>query len=225
MPQDEAAASENPYLIAQTGPRQGERWLLQRDQFLIGRGAECDIAIPDRQISRHHVRLLRTPEGIVVEDLGSKNGTHVNGARISEPTLLQDGDIIQVAFSLELMFVAYDATLPLEGTGFGRQVRLRMDARSHQVWVRGEELAPPLSAPQYRLLEALYRQPSRVVPREEVVAQVWPDVAGDGVSEQAVDALVRRLRDRLAEVDPAHQYVLTVRGHGFRLDNPVESKV
>jgi hypothetical protein len=225
MPQDESAASENPYLIAQTGPQQGERWLLQRDQFLIGRGAECDIAIPDRQISRHHVRLLRTPEGIVVEDLGSKNGTHVNGARISAPTLLQDGDIIQVAFSLELMFVAYDATLPLEGTGFGRQVRLRMDARSHQVWVRGEELAPPLSAPQYRLLEALYRQPSRVVPREEVVAEVWPDVAGDGVSEQAVDALVRRLRDRLAEVDPAHQYVLTVRGHGFRLDNPVESRV
>jgi DNA-binding response OmpR family regulator len=39
------------------------------------------------------------------------------------------------------------------------------------------------------------------------------------VSEQAIDALVRRLRDRLAELDPDHRYVVTVRGHGFRLEN------
>ena len=41
--------------------------------------------------------------------------------------------------------------------------------------------------------------------------------AGD--QPQAIDALVRRLRDRLAEVAPDHQYIVTVRGHGFRLDN------
>jgi len=41
-----------------------------------------------------------------------------------------------------------------------------------------------------------------------------------GVSQQAIDALVRRLRDRLFELDAEHQYVVTVRGHGFRLDNP-----
>ncbi|MFZ4813533.1 MAG: winged helix-turn-helix domain-containing protein, partial [Phototrophicaceae bacterium] len=40
---------------------------------------------------------------------------------------------------------------------------------------------------------------------------------GEGVSEQAIDALVRRLRDRLAEVDPDTQYIVTMRGHGFRL--------
>ena len=222
MSGDESPTPENPYLIAQAGPDQGERWVLQHDRLLIGRGAECDVVIPDRQISRQHARLVRTPQGIVVEDLGSKNGTHVNGSRIVSPTLLQDGDIIQVAFSQELMYVAYDATLPLEGPDFGRFGRLRMDSRSHRVWLRGMELSPPLSAPQYRLLEALYRQPSRVVPREEVVGQVWPDVAGDGVSEQAIDALVRRLRDRLAEVDAGYQYVVTVRGHGFRLDNPAD---
>jgi hypothetical protein len=56
--------------------------------------------------------------------------------------------------------------------------------------------------------------------REEVIGHVWPDAAGAGVSEQAVDALVRRLRDRLAELDPDGAYIVTVRGHGFRLDNP-----
>lgn len=213
-------AADVPYLIAQTGSAQGQRWKLSGDSLVIGRGAECEIAIADRQISRHHARLRRTPDGFLLEDLGSKNGTHVNGARVEAPVLLQDGDVIQVAFTLELAFVAHDATLPMEAEGFGRMGRLRLDAGSHQVWVGGRELSPPLSAPQYRLLEALCRQPGRVVPRDEVVAEVWPDAAGAGVSEQAIDALVRRLRDRLSEADPGHHYVVTVRGHGFRLDNP-----
>jgi DNA-binding response OmpR family regulator len=38
-------------------------------------------------------------------------------------------------------------------------------------------------------------------------------------SEQAIDALVRRLRDRIAEIDPEHQYIITVKGHGFRFEN------
>jgi len=40
------------------------------------------------------------------------------------------------------------------------------------------------------------------------------------ISEQALDALIRRLRDRLAGIDPTHAFVVTVRGHGLRLDNP-----
>ncbi len=40
-----------------------------------------------------------------------------------------------------------------------------------------------------------------------------------GISEQAIDALVRRLRDRIAAMDPDHAYIVTVRGHGFRLEN------
>ncbi len=99
-------------------------------------------------------------------------------------------------------------------------VRLRMDSLSHRVWIGERELDPPLSPPQYRLLDMLYRSGSRVVARADIVQTVWPDEEGEGVSEQAVDALVRRLRDRLAELEPAHSFIVTVRGHGFRLDNP-----
>jgi len=49
---------------------------------------------------------------------------------------------------------------------------------------------------------------------------VWPGTMGAGVSEQAIDALVRRLRDRLSAADGDHAYVVTVRGHGLRLNNP-----
>ena len=70
------------------------------------------------------------------------------------------------------------------------------------------------------MLELLYRNHGGVVSRDEVVNVVWPEAMGEGVSEQAIDALVRRLRDRLSEADPDVQYVVTVRGHGFRIENP-----
>jgi DNA-binding response OmpR family regulator len=99
---------EFPVLVSQTGKLNGVRWTLEGEEFLIGRGADCDLIIPDRQVSR-----------------------------------------------------------------------------------------------------------------QEVVENVWPESIGAGVSEQAIDALIRRLRDRLDECDPSHSYIVTVRGHGFRLDNPV----
>jgi DNA-binding response OmpR family regulator len=51
---------------------------------------------------------------------------------------------------------------------------------------------------------------------------VWPEDDREGISEQAIDALARRLRERLTEMDPENQYVVTVRGHGFRLENAVK---
>ena len=213
---------ELPVLIALGTREAGRRWALEGEAFLIGRGADCDLVVPDRRVSRHHARIRREPGGFVVEDLGSRNGTHVNGRGVEGPTLLQDGDVIQVALALELAFVGSEGTLPL---GLSDQAleaarRLRMDAAAHRVWLREAELDPPLSPPQYRLLEILYRDPERVVTREQIVRHVWPGEAGEGISEQAIDALVRRLRERLAEADPSHPYILTVRGLGFRLSNP-----
>jgi len=93
-----------------------------------------------------------------------------------------------------------------------------MDAAAHQVRVNGKQVEPPLSAQQYRLLELLTAT-SGVVGRDDIVRGVWPDALDGGVSEQSIDALVRRLRERLAEVDPDHQYIVTMRGHGFRFEN------
>ena len=95
---------------------------------------------------------------------------------------------------------------------------IRVDTEAKRVWVAGQELDSALSLAQYRLLELLYENRSRVVGREEVVSAVWAEDEAEGVSEQAIDALARRLRERIAEADPDHQYVVTVRGHGFRLE-------
>jgi hypothetical protein len=214
--------TEVPVLIAQTGKLQGSRWILDLESTLIGRAPDCGIVVPDRQVSRHHARVSRAEDGYVLQDMGSKNGTHVNGTPVVGERLLRDGDVIQISVAIKLIFIGTDVTVPL---ALGQEVselvgQLRMDPDAHRVWVGGAEIDPPLSPPQYRLLDMLYRNAGRVVTRNEIVDEVWREALGEGVSEQAIDALVRRLRDRIGEIDPLHSYVVTVRGHGFRLENP-----
>jgi len=214
---------EVPLLLVPEGDLQGSRWPLDKDEFIIGRGEECDLTISDRQVSRHHARIRRTPSGYMIEDLNSKNGTHLNGAPIMGHESLQDGDDIQIALALKLTFVGSEATLPLsmEEAGNMGLGQLRMEIQAHRVWIRSSEIDPPLSPPQFRLLELLYNNHNKVINRDAIAVYVWPGTEGVGVSDQAIDALVRRLRDRLSEVDKEHDYIVTVRGHGFRLDNPV----
>ena len=73
---------------------------------------------------------------------------------------------------------------------------------------------------QFQLLEILYERQTRVVSRKEIISEIWGAENAIDVSEQALDALVRRLRDRLASIDSDHLYIITIRGHGLRLDNP-----
>lgn len=209
---------ENAVLILREGQGTGTRWVIDRDNMIIGREEDCDLVLPSRQVSRNHARIRRSRGRHILEDLGSKNGTFVNGQELTEAYTLQDGDEIQVALSFKLFFVDAGATVPLF-FGEGR-VGLRLDKDAKSVWIKGQELTPSLSLAQYRLLELLYDNEGKVCSRDEVVQAVWPDaVAEEGVSEQAIDALARRLRERLSELDPDHQYIVTVRGHGFRLDN------
>lgn len=210
-------AQEIPMLVAQAGPLQGQHIALEHP-LVFGRDAGCDILIADRQISRYHARITPTPEGIILEDLGSKNGTHINGAQISGPVVLQDGDVVQIGLAQSFLYLSSDATMPLDQPN--RAGRLMLDVRSRRVWVLQKQLTPPLSALQFHLLSVLYDQQGEVISRQDLVSAVWGDEQSAGVTDQALDALIRRLRERLAEMDPGTTYITTVRGHGIRLDNP-----
>jgi len=208
-------------LMVREGVSPRRQWTLQGGVTVIGRSEDCHVVIDDRQASRHHARITQTEDGYVLEDLHSKNGTFLNGQLLTAPAFLKDGDEIGIAFAAKLAFVDAGATAPLV---FAEEVgpALRVDTEAKRVWIAGMELDPPLSLAQYRLLELLYELRGRVVSREEVVSAVWAEDEAEGVSEQAIDALARRLRERIAEIDPDHQYVVTVRGHGFRLEYAVE---
>jgi hypothetical protein len=209
---------ETAMLVLQRGGEAGRRWPLDRSRPLtIGRSEECDIALPDRQVSRYHARISWQGDCYIVEDLGSKNGTHINGQGVTTPAPLHDGDELQIALRFKLAFVDAGATAPL--TLNNDNQGLRLDKETRQVWINGILADPPLSLHQYRLLEALWDSGGSVVTREQIIQAVWPEASSEGVSEQAIDALVRRLRERIAEADDDFRYIITVRGHGFRLDN------
>jgi hypothetical protein len=213
---------EYPVLIAQKGPLNGQRWVINKE-LVIGRDAACEVMIPDRQVSRFHARLVPTPSGANLEDLGSKNGTFCNGKLIAEMVELQDSDMVQIAIAQHFVYLSSDATMPLEShpqVETSGELRLTLETRSRRVWVNQQEVTPPLSVPQFSLLQALYDHPGQVLSRDELVDAIWGNEQAEGVSEQALDALVRRLRERLAQIDPSHNYIITLRGHGLRLDNP-----
>lgn len=209
---------EQPVLIVREGQLVGQRWTLEPEEFLIGRGSDCHLVLPERQVSRHHVKILQDNGRYLLQDLGSKNGTHLNGKQVTGTVPLQDGDEIQIALAVKLVFVGTDATLPLTFDPPTLDKPLTIDESQRAVIINGIELNPPLSLAQFRLLQLLYEADGAVVSRDDIVEAVWPGTDGLGVSEQAIDALVRRLRDRLAELDD-YNYVVTIRGHGFRLEN------
>ncbi|RME84169.1 MAG: FHA domain-containing protein [Caldilineae bacterium] len=209
-------------LILQRSEGGGQRWPLDRDLIRIGRSPDCEIILPERVVSREHAFIIRRADGYYLYDKNSKNGTYVNGEPVVDGHLLQDGDEIQIALRFRLAFVDAGATAPLtiDLPAGSETVGLHLDDTRRTVAIHGQELDPPLSVAQYRLLKTLVRAKGAVVSRQEVVRVVWPDADSEGVTEQAIDALVRRLRERLAELDPHHQYIITVRGHGFRFENP-----
>ena len=192
------------------------RWPLAQPVTEIGRWEDNDVVIDDRWVSRYHAQVRREGNEYVVQDLGSKNGTFVNGRRIAAPTVLADGDEIQVTPLVKLTFVDYGSTapLPVEAQAPG----LELDLATRQVYVRGRLLSPSFSPAQFVFLSLLAEKPGRVYSRDEVIATVWPEDESEGISDEAIDALVRRIRLRLRKLDPDHDYIVTVRGYGFKLE-------
>ena len=227
MPQ---GTDESPVIVWLDGSLSNPHWVVDRAEMVLGREETCDIVIPVRQISRQHLRIVKEGGSALIEDLRSKNGTWVNGYRLTGIRELEDGDEIRIAKDIRLRFVGSGATAPsttrvlpdVIPSSALTGLRMRLDPETRQVHIKDEIIDPPLSLPQYRLLEILFASQGGVCSRNDVVDAVWPEAMGAGVSEQAIDAMVRRLRERLAAVDSEHQYIVTVRGHGFRLDNPQE---
>jgi len=96
--------SETFQLVMEKGPRPGQVFELPRSTVSIGRDPGNQVIIKDSQVSRQHARI--TPQGglMVVEDLGSTNGTRVNGLRITGPHTLAHRDEISLGDNVSLIF-------------------------------------------------------------------------------------------------------------------------
>ena len=87
------------------GPEPGKIYLLEDDEIRVGRGSKNDLIIHDNEVSRNHARFIRTTSGYEIHDLGSSNGTYVNGQHIASSSwLLRSQCIIELGDSITLEY-------------------------------------------------------------------------------------------------------------------------
>jgi len=93
-----------PTLKILTGLEAGRTHVLLGHETVVGRGAQCDLSIDDGALSRRHCRVFRSGDTFVTEDLGSRNGTRVDGVAISFAVPLREGAIIHLAAGAAIKF-------------------------------------------------------------------------------------------------------------------------
>ncbi len=177
----------------------------------IGRSPDSAVLINDPRVSRSHARIDFAGGRFVIEDLGSTNGTTLNGEPVSDSKPLTDGDVLSLAglraeFQVNAPTVVMGAPRPASG--------LQIDISTHEVSIGGNPIK--LSPKEYLFLAALHRRAGSVVAHADLAREVWPEVA-EGVADESIHQLATRLRRKLKDNAEGPRYVLTVKGFGYRL--------
>jgi pSer/pThr/pTyr-binding forkhead associated (FHA) protein len=95
--------------VMRSGPTPGVVFPLEGEQLTIGRDSTNGVAINDSEVSRKHSRLMFQGGKYVIDDLGSTNGTFVNGQRLAGPVVLKAGDVVSLGEQIVLMYDAINA--------------------------------------------------------------------------------------------------------------------
>jgi hypothetical protein len=200
------------------GDQAGKAVELVSFPFTVGRARDCDFVLDYTEISRLHARCTSDHLNIYLEDMGSTNGTFVNGRRLGagEVHRLRAGDEVSFAKICKWIFDDPVTTTQIDPVALPRP-GLEIDLDAARVFIGGQPLYPPLSPNQFSLLALLYENAGRIVTREEICAYVWG--TEEDITDQTIDALVSRLRKRLLELDPDHDYITTRRGFGLMFQN------
>ena len=101
-------------LVVRRGPQPNQTYDLNKDIITVGRDITNDITINDPEVSRHHMRFTRGAGGFTLEDLGSTNGTFVNGQRLTGAKPLSNGDMIGLG---ETVTLGYEMARPVGAGG------------------------------------------------------------------------------------------------------------
>lgn len=97
--------------VMRSGPTPGATYSLEGDQLTIGRDSSNGVSINDAEVSRKHARLNFQGGKYVIEDLGSTNGTFVNGQRLAGPVVLKSGDVVSLGEQIVLLYESLSADM------------------------------------------------------------------------------------------------------------------
>ena len=132
--------------VMRSGPTPGVTFALEGDQLVIGRDATHAVSINDAEVSRKHARLTFQGGKYVIEDLGSTNGTFVNGQRLVSPAVLKPGDVVSLGEQIVLMYEGLSADAG--ATMIGRKsARTAVNVPAPQVPPAPAYAAPPAAMP------------------------------------------------------------------------------
>ena len=196
------AKQASALLIVEKGSEDASVIPLEQATHVIGKLPDADIPLDNPFVSRRHAQILMDQGRFKISDLGSKNGTYVNGLRLTtEPRWLNSGDRIELGRDQVLLrFQAATTTLTLP-----------------DAWVQGVVLEPRLSRKEFDVLELLYRRRGEACSKDDIAGHAWPERSHGDVSDQEIEQRVRRLRLRV-EQDPSQpRHILNVRGYGYKL--------
>jgi predicted component of type VI protein secretion system len=151
-------------MVLRSGPTPGKVFPLEKNELFIGRDLSNDVVINDPEISRRHTRLFQQSGTYAVEDLGSTNGTSINGQRLTGPALLTPGDVLtlgeRVTLFFEAMPGAINAPVPmpdLPAPGFNQPGEPAYPAQYPPAYAepRPSYTPPPPAQPTYRAIDQL----------------------------------------------------------------------
>ncbi len=152
-------------IVLRSGPTPGKTYPLVKSELFIGRDLSNDIVINDPEISRRHARLYIQNGAFVLEDLGSTNGSSVNGQRLVSPYTLHPGEVITLGERITLVFEAVELE---ESTTLSTSSLKQSAAVQPQVI----QTPPPIQVPTYNPPPTTYDAPPAPQPRP--VAQPEP---------------------------------------------------
>jgi pSer/pThr/pTyr-binding forkhead associated (FHA) protein len=196
--------SNTPYLEDPLG----NEHMLDFEITHLGRSVENEIVIISNRASRDHANIRRDGRKVILEDLGSTNGTFLNGERVMGSIQLRDGDEVMVG---EVVFIFHDPDTTTRETPFPE---LEVNVEAGEVRLNRRLLA--LSPKEFALVAYLYENRGKVCSKDEIGRAVWSEYQS-GIFDYQIENLVRRLRTKI-EIDPnAPLLLVTVRGLGYKM--------
>src|SRR5678816_648605 len=189
-----------PSLVFLAGPIAGRRYKLADGEYIIGRRSDCQIFVPDMRVSRQHARLWKDGAAWQIEDLGSNNGTFINGAKVQTATPLRHDDEILIANN-RIRVEARD-TQPDPNPRFpeGNAVTIvEVNSPSSLIHPRDDSGSGRLPIVSSGILSVADQRAVRLLERKlEALTQILHATAASDTS----DALLGKLVDALLELFP-----------------------
>ncbi len=215
-------ANNGAFLLVLSGTGDQQPIPLRLNRHVLGHTGHADISFINPYISHQHAEIELRDNQYWLRDLDSKNGTFVEGKRLTEETVLSNGEVFELGRGvLKLKFVDHNTTMtwitePPETVDRGSGLSLDLDRR--EVFIDGKPIEQQLSPTQFDVLEYMYKNAGKICTRDEIARAGWPKVPPHTISEQLITNCIFNIRSRIEHDRSDPVYLITRAGHGYLLE-------